>query len=138
MSRSGSSGTPYNTPTTAEHLLSSIASNTIVKLAMAASDPLQPPPRFKEWIVTGCSPGLGQQIVHTVLARGDKIIVTARRISNLEYIKDQFSNTKKAYCITLDVTAPSEQIRKAIDEAVDHFGLIDVLVNNAGFVVSAV
>ncbi|KAH7083499.1 hypothetical protein BKA63DRAFT_503120 [Paraphoma chrysanthemicola] len=105
---------------------------------MAQSDLSQPSPRSKVWLVTGCSSGLGQRIVCAVLARGDKIIATARRLSDLDYIKDQAGGTERGYCITLDVTSSGEQIQNEIDKAIEHFGCIDVLVNNAGFVVSGV
>ncbi|KAJ8116184.1 hypothetical protein OPT61_g2339 [Boeremia exigua] len=105
---------------------------------MAQSSSTNTSAQRKVWLVTGCSSGLGKHIACAVLARGDKIIATARQLSDLDYIKDQPGGTGRAHCITLDVTASSERIQKEIDKAIEHFGRIDVLVNNAGYVLSGV
>lgn len=105
---------------------------------MAQPESSKIPAQPKVWLVTGCSSGLGQHIVCAVLARGDKIIATARRLSDLDYVKDLPGGSERAHCITLDVTASSEQIQEKIDQSIDCVGRIDVLVNNAGFVLSGV
>jgi NAD(P)-dependent dehydrogenase (short-subunit alcohol dehydrogenase family) len=96
------------------------------------------PESIKVWLVTGCSSGLGRQLVSAILARGDKVIATARRISDLDYISSIDGSKERALSITLDVTEPYDQLSKSIDKAIKHFGYISVLVNNAGFVVSGV
>lgn len=88
----------------------------------------------KVWLVTGCSTGFGRALVPAILARGDKVIATARRISDLEYLQD----VAGAKALQLDVTASEEVIRHKADEATELFGRIDVLVNNAGYVLSGV
>jgi NAD(P)-dependent dehydrogenase (short-subunit alcohol dehydrogenase family) len=90
------------------------------------------------WLVTGCSSGFGRHLVSAIIARGDKVIATARRISDLDYIAEIDPTHEQALAITLDVTDPFDQVRDAVDKAIAHFGSIDVLVNNAGFVVSGV
>jgi NAD(P)-dependent dehydrogenase (short-subunit alcohol dehydrogenase family) len=90
------------------------------------------------WLVTGCSSGQGRSLVTAILARGDKVIATARRIADLDFISQEYEVQKRAFPITLDVTDTFDQLREAIDKAVAHFGAIDVLVNNAGFIVSGV
>ena len=90
------------------------------------------------YLVTGCSSGLGRHLVSAILARGDKVIATARRISDLSYIEQIDGGKERALGIVLDVTEPYEQLRQKISEAIEHFGSIDILVNNAGFVVSGV
>ena len=90
------------------------------------------------WLVTGCSSGFGRHLVSAILARGDRVIATARRISDLDYISEVDESEERALAITLDVTDAFEQIQSAINDAIAHFGKIDILVNNAGFVVSGV
>jgi NAD(P)-dependent dehydrogenase (short-subunit alcohol dehydrogenase family) len=90
------------------------------------------------WLVTGCSSGFGRHLVSAILARGDKVIATARRIQDLDYIKSIDGGKERALGITLDVTEPYDQLCQKIDKAIGHFGSIDILVNNAGFVVSGV
>lgn len=90
------------------------------------------------WLVTGCSSGLGRHLVSAVLARGDQIIATARRIADLDYIASIEGGTQNALGIVLDVTEPYEAVQTKIRRAVEHFGSITVLVNNAGFVASGV
>lgn len=88
----------------------------------------------KVWLVTGCSSGFGESLVPAILARGDKVIATARQVSDLEYLGD----VKNVEAIQLDVTAPNEVLCSKVEEAVAKFGTIDVLVNNAGYVLSGV
>ena len=94
--------------------------------------------RSRVWLVTGCSSGLGRHLACAILARGDRVIATARRLSDLHYVSSQEGGKDRAHCITLDVTAPYDEICAKINHAIEHFGRIDVLVNNAGFVVSGV
>lgn len=81
---------------------------------------------------------MGRSLVTAILARGDKVIATARRIADLDYIHQLPGAQHRALAITLDVTDPVDRLREAVDGAVSHFGAVDVLVNNAGFVVSGV
>ncbi|KAG4441232.1 hypothetical protein IFR05_003280 [Cadophora sp. M221] len=82
------------------------------------------------WLVTGCSSGFGTAFVHEILSRGDKVIATGRNASTkLAHLK----NTGAAI-LDLDVTAPQGEIDGKIRQAVDVYGQIDVLVNNAGYV----
>lgn len=83
----------------------------------------------KVWFITGCSTGFGRHLAQEVLQKGDKVAVTARNINDVKDLSEQYSET--AYAITLDVTKP-EQVTAAVQQAVEKFGTIDVLVNNAG------
>lgn len=83
----------------------------------------------KVWFITGCSTGFGRYLATEVLQKGDKVAVTARDVKSIQDIVTQFPETSIA--ITLDVTIP-EQVEEAVEIALDHFGHIDVLVNNAG------
>lgn len=82
------------------------------------------------WFITGCSTGFGRELALQVLARGWRVIVTAR---DQERVADLASDSGgRALALALDVT-DSAQIAAAVKAAQDHFGAIDVLVNNAGY-----
>ncbi len=81
------------------------------------------------WLVTGGSSGFGRAIAEAALARGDKVAATARRAERLEDLVSEAP--ERAYAIALDVTDP-EGVRRAVDEVLEQFGRLDVLVNNAG------
>ncbi|KAG0645473.1 putative oxidoreductase [Hyphodiscus hymeniophilus] len=80
------------------------------------------------WFVTGCSSGFGEAFVHSILARGDKIIATARNDSKLDTLR-----AVGAQILQLDITASQEQLDSCIKDALAIYGHIDVLVNNAGY-----
>lgn len=81
------------------------------------------------WFITGCSTGIGREIAKAALDEGYKVVVTAR---NPAKIADLVAGREEqALALQLDVTDP-EQISAAASRAIDHFGQIDVLVNNAG------
>ncbi|MFD5315672.1 oxidoreductase [Streptomyces sp. NPDC127098] len=81
------------------------------------------------WLITGCSTGFGRQLAATVLARGDRAVVTARRPEQVEDLVDAAPD--RALGLALDVTEPA-RIQAAVAAAEDRFGGVDVLVNNAG------
>lgn len=83
----------------------------------------------KVWFITGCSTGFGRHLAQEALQKGEKVAVTARNINDVKDLTDQYPQT--AFAITLDVTK-EDQVKKAVQEAVDKFEKIDVLVNNAG------
>ncbi|MEN9697427.1 MAG: hypothetical protein RLZ56_848 [Bacteroidota bacterium] len=83
----------------------------------------------KIWLITGCSTGFGRYLAMEVLAKGDKVVVTARNTKDVQSIVEAYPNT--AFVQTLDVTKPQD-IQATVANTIDHFGRIDVLVNNAG------
>ncbi|MEK7951983.1 oxidoreductase [Luteolibacter soli] len=90
----------------------------------------------KVWLVTGTSSGFGRRIVEELIARGEQVIATARDPRAVEDLVALAPNNVLA--LRLDVTK-AEDIREAVAAAVERFGRIDVLVNNAGYsVVGAV
>jgi NAD(P)-dependent dehydrogenase (short-subunit alcohol dehydrogenase family) len=84
----------------------------------------------KVWILTGTSRGLGRAIAEGVLQRGDVVVATARKTRDLQGLVDRYGDRVKA--ASLDVTRP-EQAQRVVEETVQQFGRIDVLVNNAGY-----
>ncbi|WP_316804577.1 oxidoreductase [Pedobacter nototheniae] len=84
----------------------------------------------KVWFITGSSRGLGRSLTKAVLAKGDQVVATARNIEALNDLKEEFED--QIFPVKLDVTNYSE-IHSAVALAIEHFGKIDVLVNNAGF-----
>lgn len=83
----------------------------------------------KVWFITGCSTGFGRSLAKEVLASGHIAVVTARKTAAIEDIVKEYPGT--AIAVELDVTVP-KQITAAVQTAIDQFGRIDVLVNNAG------
>jgi NAD(P)-dependent dehydrogenase (short-subunit alcohol dehydrogenase family) len=81
------------------------------------------------WFVTGASRGFGLEIARQALERGDAVVATARDPKQIE--KSLGENRGSLLAIALDVTDET-QARAAAAQAVDRFGRIDVLVNNAG------
>lgn len=84
----------------------------------------------KVWFITGSSRGLGKSITEAVLANGDNVAATARNPKQLDDLVTKYPN--QVLAITLDV-ADKTQIHSAVEQTINHFGRIDVLVNNAGF-----
>lgn len=84
----------------------------------------------KVWFVTGTSSGFGRSLVEELIERGERVVATAR---DPRALADLVSRApERVLALQLDVTKP-EEIRSAIASAVEHFGAIDVLVNNAGY-----
>ena len=82
------------------------------------------------WFITGCSTGFGRELAQQVLAAGDNAVITARNTDSLTELAESYPNT--ALAVPLDVTN-AEQIDSAVEAAQQHFGALDVLVNNAGY-----
>ena len=80
------------------------------------------------WLVTGCSSGFGRELALEILARGDKVIATARNEAKLVGLKDRGAET-----IELDVTASPEDLARIASTVRASYGRLDVLVNNAGY-----
>ncbi|THH29202.1 hypothetical protein EUX98_g4986 [Antrodiella citrinella] len=80
------------------------------------------------WFITGTSSGFGKRLVAVALARGDKVIATARSTSSLQ----DLPTSDRLRTMQLDVIEGRESIKRKVDDAVSYFGRIDVLVNNAG------
>src|SRR3954462_8645050 len=84
---------------------------------------------LKTWFITGCSTGFGRELARAVLARGYRAVVTARDPSQVEEITA--GHGQRSLTLRLDVT-DATQVAESVRRAEEHFGHIDVLVNNAG------
>jgi NAD(P)-dependent dehydrogenase (short-subunit alcohol dehydrogenase family) len=82
------------------------------------------------WLITGSSRGLGRQLAEAVLTEGHRLLATARDPSQLADLVDRYGDRIRAFA--LDVT-DEQAARDAINAAVEAFGRLDVLVNNAGY-----
>ena len=84
----------------------------------------------RTWLITGCSTGFGRLLAQAALNRGDQVVATARDPASVSDLAKAFPKTARA--AALDVTKPGDA-GKAVALAVEAFGRLDVLVNNAGF-----
>ena len=84
------------------------------------------------WLITGPSSGFGRALAQAVLARGERVILAARRPESVQDLTDCYS--ERARVVALDVTK-REMIVPAVNDALKAFGQVDVLVNNAGFAI---
>lgn len=114
------------------------------------------PPDSKIWLITGTSSGLGLALVRRVLARGDRVIATARARAALEggqgqegqegqegrfaepllSLSDEWGTRgeDRLRLLELDVSAPFAEVQRQAEAAIAFWGRVDVLVNNAGTV----
>lgn len=83
----------------------------------------------KVWFITGATRGIGAEIARVVLAAGHQVVATGRSPEAVAKALGQHENLLIA---KLDVTS-DKQAHAAVQAAVDRFGRIDVLVNNAGY-----
>ena len=86
------------------------------------------PTSSKVWFVTGSSRGLGRHFVEAALSRGDRVAATARK--SLTELVDTYGDA--VLPLELDVTDKAA-VFGAVEQAKEHFGRLDVIVNNAGY-----
>ncbi len=82
------------------------------------------------WLITGCSTGLGRALAARVLARGHRLIATARHPETLAELVAV--DPSRCRALALDV-ADAPQVAAAVAQAAEAFGRLDVVVNNAGY-----
>lgn len=84
-------------------------------------------------LVTGCSGGLGVQMAKALAQQGADLVIMARRYEKLLEVKQEIESAHgvKVLPIQCDVTN-TEAVDKMVDEAIEKFGHIDIVVNNAG------
>lgn len=79
--------------------------------------------------ITGASSGIGEATARLLSARGARVVLAARRTDRLTTLVKELPN--EAVAVPADVTA-AEDVQRVVDTAVEQFGRLDVLVNNAG------
>ncbi|MGG7306380.1 SDR family oxidoreductase [Curtobacterium sp. AB451] len=84
----------------------------------------------KTWFITGASKGFGREWTEAALERGDSVAGTARNPEDVQALVDQYPDTFLA--VQLDVTDREADVA-AVQRAAEHFGSLDVVVNNAGY-----
>jgi NAD(P)-dependent dehydrogenase (short-subunit alcohol dehydrogenase family) len=83
----------------------------------------------RRWIITGASSGLGLALAEAALERGERVLGTARRADRFDALKERYG--EKLIAVEHDVR-DVEGAAAVVHRAVDEFGGVDVLVNNAG------
>jgi len=81
------------------------------------------------WLITGTSGGFGHALARAVLARGDTVIATSRK-------EPTDLAEAGAHAVALDVTWELDKLKETVDALVKQHGRIDVLVNNAGYILT--
>jgi len=84
----------------------------------------------KVWFITGASRGFGRVWADAALKRGDKVAATARKLASIAGLKEKYG--ANVLTLELDVTKP-DQVKTAVTQAYDHFGRLDIILNNAGY-----
>ena len=83
-------------------------------------------------VITGASSGLGEAAARLLSADGATVVLGARRVDRIKALADELTcSGGKALAITTDVTH-CDQVKRLVDAAVQTYGRIDVLINNAG------
>ncbi len=85
---------------------------------------------MKIWFITGTSRGFGREWTQAALERGDKVAATARSMDTLQDLAAQYGDS--ILPLALDVTNHDDCFA-AVKTAWEHFGRLDVVVNNAGY-----
>jgi len=84
----------------------------------------------QRWLITGCSRGIGRALAEAVLQAGHRLVATARDPAQLDDLVQRHRDTVRAVALdVVDATAAEA----AVQAAVDAFGGLDVLINNAGY-----
>lgn len=83
-------------------------------------------------IVTGASSGIGEKTAEVLAAEGAKVVLAARRLEKLQDVAGRIAaNGGEAYAVAADVSV-KDDCEHLVAAAVEKYGRIDVLVNNAG------
>ena len=84
----------------------------------------------KTWLITGSSRGLGRAFTEAALEAGHQVVATARNPQQLDTIVRKYNGRVRAVALDVTIEAQAQQV---IHTAIEIFGGLDVLVNNAGY-----
>ena len=88
-------------------------------------------------VITGASSGLGEATARLLSAQGASVVLGARRVDRLQSLANELTgNSGKTLAVTTDVTH-FDQVKRLVDAAVQTYGRIDVMINNAGLMPSS-
>ena len=85
---------------------------------------------MKTWFITGTSRGFGRAWTQAVLERGDRVAATARNLDSLKDLVERYGD--QILPLRLDITDQAADLA-TVKAAHEHFGQLDVIVNNAGY-----
>ena len=83
--------------------------------------------KSKIWLITGISSGLGKALAKSVIEKGDFVIGTFRKQSQVDEFNEKYSN--RAFSVLLDII-DEQSIERNVEKLISKFERIDVLVNN--------
>jgi len=84
----------------------------------------------RTWLITGVSSGFGRRLTDLLLARGDRVVGTVRRLDTVADLVDRYGDSFAAHLLDLTDT---DRIRPVVDAAQAFSGRLDVVVSNAGY-----
>jgi len=84
----------------------------------------------KTWFITGSSRGFGKIWTEAALRRGDRVVATARNTESIDHLNEEFG--EQVLTLELDVTNEG-QVQNAVNKGKEHFGQLDIVLNNAGY-----
>jgi NADP-dependent 3-hydroxy acid dehydrogenase YdfG len=91
----------------------------------------------KTVVITGASSGLGEATARHLAQHGAKLVLGARRQDRIQALAKELTGTgSNAVAVTMDVT-DRQQVQRLVDTAVESFGRVDVMINNAGLMPQA-
>ncbi|MRX63688.1 SDR family oxidoreductase [Maribacter luteus] len=83
-------------------------------------------------VITGGSSGLGEATAHYLAEKGAKVVLGARRVEKLEKVASEIKKNGGAVEILRTDVTSADDVKALVKKAIDSFGKIDVMVNNAG------
>ena len=86
-------------------------------------------------VITGASSGIGEAAAEKFAKKGANIVLVARRKDKLEEVEKKLSKYQVKILVQVCDVSNKEQVKQMYEKAIDIFSRIDVLVNNAGFVI---
>ena len=86
-------------------------------------------------VITGASSGIGEAAAEQFAKKGANIVLVARRKEKLEQVEKKLSKYSIETLIQICDVSDKEQVKQMSEKVIETFSRIDVLVNNAGFVI---